>query len=52
MSNDKKTPMTPAMRRGVRARRPHQDQRGFKERAQSGVAQNVNQGKVPPKGKK
>ena len=53
MPNDKKTPMTPdaAARIQGHADRTGTNQ-GFKERAQSGAAQNVNQGKVPPKGKK
>ena len=53
MSKDKKTPMTPdaAARIQGHADRTGTNQ-GFKERAQSGAAQNVNQGKVTPKGKK
>jgi hypothetical protein len=53
MSKDKKTPMTPdaAARIQGHADRTNTDQ-GFKERAQRGAAQNVNQGKVPPRGKK
>ena len=52
MSKDKKTPMTPdaAARIQGHADRNNTNQ-DFKERAQRGAAQNVNQGKVPPKGK-
>jgi hypothetical protein len=53
MPNDKKTPMTPDAAARIQG---HADRtktnEGFKERAQRGAAQNVDQGKVPPKGKK